>query len=297
MSQVSSASLISGSQFPREVASLAEIVASTASRFHNRYRLYAEWRCRRPMQESTKFFQDNWNASLIWTLVMRGHYMSQPPTLTECFNEANCSRGTVRSILGAARSKGFLYVEAALDDHRKTLVHPSSRCVIEYERMVDTFLQLADVLSRSEVTRERPGRRNSVNPINKYVAYAEWRIGLQRHRSAQESTLYFRQSRDHTTIWTTVMRGHYAGSLPSISDCLNGLICSRDTGRKILLQAEELGYLVLNRPEQDSRKRLVVPSHRCISEYEALVDTLSVLDVTLQAQACQPRRTGTSRTT
>ena len=106
---------------------------------------------------------------------------------------------------------------------------------------------------------------------NRYLAFAEWRLGT--HRSGRgRSVRFFRLTRDHTVIWSTVMRGHYAGKPPSIKECIAEVRCSKETARRIILLAELRGYFQFRSEPGDQRKRLIAPSRQCVVEYEAMVD-------------------------
>lgn len=107
---------------------------------------------------------------------------------------------------------------------------------------------------------------------NKYLAFAEWRITTHRSRNVRKSVRFFRKTRNHTLLWTVMMRGHYRGTPPSVNECIGEATCSRQTTRKILLAAQSEGFLRIVPADDDSRKRLVVPTERCVAEYEAMVN-------------------------
>lgn len=107
---------------------------------------------------------------------------------------------------------------------------------------------------------------------NRYLVFAEWRIATHRRRDGRQSVRFFRKTRNHTLIWTVVMRGFYSGRPPSVNDCIAEATCSKETSRKILLAAEAAGYFELRPAADDSRKKLVYPSTLCAREYEAMVD-------------------------
>jgi DNA-binding MarR family transcriptional regulator len=124
-----------------------------------------------------------------------------------------------------------------------------------------------------------------------YLAFANWRFQTQRATKIRRSIFFFRSSFDHTLIWTLVMRGYYRKALPSVRDCQNAASCSRLTTRKLLADAEALGFLVIRPAPNDSRKRLVHPTPRAVAEYEAMVkrylglwDTLLRAEPTLRAR-------------
>jgi len=105
-----------------------------------------------------------------------------------------------------------------------------------------------------------------------YLAFAEWRADIQRRTDAWRTVKFFRQSRSHTILWTEVMRGHYAGAAPGVTECLAAMPCARMTARKIIALAEAKGFFLRRPAAADSRKKLLTPSPRCVAEYEAMVD-------------------------
>ena len=107
---------------------------------------------------------------------------------------------------------------------------------------------------------------------NRYDAFAEWRIGTHRSTNRGRSVRFFRLSRDHTVIWSVVMRGHYAKVPPTIKECIAEARCSKETARRIIVLAESRGYLQVRPSAEDARKKRVMPSRLCVAEYEAMVD-------------------------
>ena len=107
------------------------------------FREFATWRlqtfARRP-RESVRFFRSSLDHSMVWMLVMRGHYDNSPPTVGECQDIARCSRLTTRKLIGNAVSKGLLEVRSSPDDHRKRIVCPTQRTIAEYADMVLGYL-------------------------------------------------------------------------------------------------------------------------------------------------------------
>ena len=103
------------------------------------FREFATWRlqtyARRP-RESVRFFRSSLDHSMVWMLVMRGHYENSPPTVGECQDIAGCSRLTARKLIGDAVAKGLLEVRHAPGDHRKRIVCPTERTAAEYVDMV-----------------------------------------------------------------------------------------------------------------------------------------------------------------
>ena len=123
---------------------------------------------------------------------------------------------------------------------------------------------------------------------NHYLAFAEWRLGT--HRSGRgRSVRFFRLTRDHTVIWSTVMRGYYAETPPTIRECIAEVRCSKETARRIILTAESRSYFQLRSALGDRRKRLVVPSRQCVAEYESMVDGYMKLAETLELNDSRPR--------
>jgi hypothetical protein len=123
---------------------------------------------------------------------------------------------------------------------------------------------------------------------NVYHAFAEWRLGT--HRAGRgRSVRFFRLTRDHTVIWSMVMRGHYADTPPTIRECIAEVNCSKETARRIILVAEARGYFQLHPTPGDKRKRLVVPMRQCVAEYETMVDGYLKLPETLGLKASKPR--------
>jgi hypothetical protein len=128
-----------------------------------------------------------------------------------------------------------------------------------------------------------------------YLAFAEWRADIQRRTDAWRTVKFFRQSRSHTILWTEVMRGHYHGASPSVTQCVAAMPCARMTARKIIGLAEQKGYFLRRAAAADSRKKLLAPSPRCVAEYEAMVDEFLHLAERLNAvMPARPR--GPSKT-
>ena len=117
--------------------------------------------------------------------------------------------------------------------------------------------------------------------INRYRAFAEWRIGTHRSTNRGRSVRFFRLTRDPTVIWSVVMRGHYAKMPPSVSQCIAEVRCSKETARRIIVLAESRGYLQVRPAPEDARKKQVVPSRQCVAEYQAMVDGYLELPETL----------------
>jgi DNA-binding MarR family transcriptional regulator len=126
--------------------------------------------------------------------------------------------------------------------------------------------------------------RASSNQIRRerYLAFAEWRLGVQRARGRRKTVKYFRLTTHHVIIWTMIMRGYYAGRPPSLNDCLRAVTCAAETARKIIFTAEAKGYLEFRRSSSDHRKKLIYPSPQSITEYEHHVDTFLQLSQELE---------------
>lgn len=116
---------------------------------------------------------------------------------------------------------------------------------------------------------------------NRYQAFAEWRIGTHRSSNRGRSVRFFRKTRDHTVIWTVVMRGYYAKVPPSVRDCIAAVRCSKETARRIIVLAESLGYFQIKLSPDDARRKQVLPSRQCVLEYQNMVDGYLKLPETL----------------
>jgi hypothetical protein len=119
----------------------------------NWFLAFAKWRIERYSvnpRMSVRYFRQSHNHSLIWAMVMQGHYTNSPPSFTDCIRTAKCATETTRKIIFTAVSKGYLLLDPAEDDNRKKLIHPSKTCIDEYESHVGMFLQFADVLCLAE---------------------------------------------------------------------------------------------------------------------------------------------------
>jgi len=143
------------------------------------------------------------------------------------------------------------------------------------------------ILSASTKTKRR--KRSPAKPAPQwYLAFAEWRADIQRRTDAWRTVKFFRQSRSHTILWTEVMRGHYTAAAPGVTACLAAMPCARMTARKIIALAEQKGYFLRRAAASDSRKKLLLPSARCVAEYEAMVDEFLHLADKLGASARHP---------
>jgi hypothetical protein len=128
-------------------------------------------------------------------------------------------------------------------------------------------------------------------PINRFLAFAEWRIGTHRSTNRGRSVRYFRLTRDHTIIWTIVMRGHYAGQPPSVRECIERVRCSKETARRIVSVAIARGYLQMHPAPDDARRKQIVPSRQCIADFENMVDGYLGLNETLGLTRARKRKT------
>jgi hypothetical protein len=108
--------------------------------------------------------------------------------------------------------------------------------------------------------------------INPYLAYIDYRMASHRAKPSSDILRFFRKSIDHSTLWLTVMRGHYLDDVPSFKICITSVRCSRETARKIIFDAQEKGYLQIRQAGDDRRKKLVYPTKRCIEHFERMVD-------------------------
>lgn len=115
----------------------------------NPFRDFADWRLRiyeeRP-RESVRFFRSSLNHSMVWMLVMRGHFDGRPPTVGECQDIGRCSRLTARKLINDAVVLGYFELQTDSDDHRKRSVHPTERTVREYVEMVHSYLEICETM-------------------------------------------------------------------------------------------------------------------------------------------------------
>lgn len=105
-----------------------------------------------------------------------------------------------------------------------------------------------------------------------YLAFSTWRVQLYRSQKPRHSVRFFRRSRNHSLLWNFVMQGYYSGSPPSVGACEEVTAWSRPTTRKLLQEAQARGFLDLRAASEDHRKRLVIPTAKTVSEYEAMVN-------------------------
>jgi hypothetical protein len=114
--------------------------------------------------------------------------------------------------------------------------------------------------------------KSTEQKANPYLAYIEYRMTDRRRRPGSDIFRYFRKSTDHSALWMTVMRGYYLNQLASFKTCITSVACSRETARKIILDAQAKGYLQIRQAVDDRRMKLVVPTKRCIEQFELMVD-------------------------
>jgi DNA-binding MarR family transcriptional regulator len=275
---------------PANGAMSADDAANAADERRNWYLAYTQWRIGHLRHASATFFRNSPHRSLIWFMVMRGHYEGAPPSLQDCIAAGSCSTGTARGIITTAEAKGYFRFVSDPDDSRKRRVAPTALCVAEYQEMVGIFLRLADLLDHRDLdsmvghVSATVLRTPQADLAKWYRAYAQWRVASHRAAPKRKSVRFFRQSRPHTTIWMAVMESHYAGRPVALNECIRNVKCSKDTARKIINAAIHSGYFILAAADDDSRKKLVRPSAPCVADYQAMVDILLRL-----ADVLQPR--------
>ena len=112
----------------------------------NPYLMYAEFRLAKhrakPTSETFRYFRQTVHHSVLWMVVMRGHYVGDLPSLKDCIHEVEISKDTVRKIINDARAKGYLEWRPSPDDRRKKLVAPTRQCIAEFESLVDAYSRL-----------------------------------------------------------------------------------------------------------------------------------------------------------
>lgn len=108
----------------------------------NAFRDFADWRLQiykvRP-RESVRFFRSSLDHSMVWMLVMRGHFDGRPPTVGECQNIGRCSLLTARKLIADAVVLGYFELRTDSVDHRKRSVYPTERTINEYVEMVQGY--------------------------------------------------------------------------------------------------------------------------------------------------------------
>jgi hypothetical protein len=110
------------------------------------YLVYANWKITlqqaQHAQRSVRFFRRSFDHSLLWMIVMQGHYLHKPPMVQDCIAAVRASRMTVRRILADAQEHGFLEIRADRDSRRRKIVVPTALCIREYEIAVDRYFSL-----------------------------------------------------------------------------------------------------------------------------------------------------------
>jgi DNA-binding MarR family transcriptional regulator len=105
-----------------------------------------------------------------------------------------------------------------------------------------------------------------------YRGFAERQLKVHRSKTAEQSVRFFRQSINHTLLWTSVMRGYYRDQPPTVKEIILQSRCSKETVRKIIARARLKGYLEATVSDADRRRRLVRPTRLTVAEYERLID-------------------------
>jgi hypothetical protein len=121
-----------------------------AERWLNPYLAFAEWRLEQRSihtRRTVKYFRQSRDHMILWTFVIRGHYIGRAPSCNDCIREVPRAKETARKLLFAAVAKGYFELRPSPSDRRKKLVHPSRQCVREYENMVDILMRLPDAVA------------------------------------------------------------------------------------------------------------------------------------------------------
>jgi hypothetical protein len=108
--------------------------------------------------------------------------------------------------------------------------------------------------------------------VNRYLAFAEWRVAMHRSTNRSRGTRFFRTTRDHTIIWNIVMRGHYAAEPPNMQERIAAVRCSTETARHIITLAIALGFLEIHPSAKDARCKEIVPTRQSILDFENVAD-------------------------
>ncbi|HEY4135812.1 MAG TPA: hypothetical protein VGO34_11420 [Alphaproteobacteria bacterium] len=112
----------------------------------NPYLAFAEFRIAKhrakPTSETFRFFRQTVHHSILWMIVMRGHYVGHLPSLKDCIHEVRISKDTVRKIINDANARGYLEWRVAPHDGRIKLVAPTMACIAEFEALVDNYSKL-----------------------------------------------------------------------------------------------------------------------------------------------------------
>lgn len=112
----------------------------------NPYLAYAEFRIAKhrakPTSETFRYFRQTVHHSVLWMIVMRGHYVGKLPSLKECINEVCISKDTVRKIINGGVARGYLEWRSSPDDRRKKLIAPTKPSITAFEGLVDAYSKL-----------------------------------------------------------------------------------------------------------------------------------------------------------
>ncbi len=124
-----------------------------AGRREAAYAAFPGWRfdiyTRRP-RETVRYFRASLPHSVIWMMVMRGHFGAGPPTLGQCQEAVACSPLTTRKLIADAVARGYLELRQDGDDSRRRLVCPTPLTVAEFKGMVDGYLDFFEGLAAAE---------------------------------------------------------------------------------------------------------------------------------------------------
>jgi hypothetical protein len=134
----------------------------------NPYQAFAEWRInthRSTRGKSVRYFRLSRDHTVIWSVVMHGHYAKSPPAVKDCIAEARCSKETARRILQISVARGYFRFVDAPTDSRKKLVVPSRQCIAEYESMVDGYLSLPERLGVTTKARRKKAAKRDRHKI------------------------------------------------------------------------------------------------------------------------------------
>lgn len=107
-----------------------------------------------------RYFRLTRDHTVIWSVIMCGHYVKTLPSIKDCIAETRCSKETARRILQTAVTRGYLRFIAAPEDARKKLVTPSRQCIAEFEAMVDGYLDLPKRLGLAPRPKQEKRKKN-----------------------------------------------------------------------------------------------------------------------------------------
>jgi hypothetical protein len=124
----------------------------------SRYLAFAEWRIAIHRSgargRSIRFFRTTRDHTVIWMIVMRGHYAGKPPNVQECIAAVRCSKVTARHIITLAIALGFLQMRPSPKDARSKEIVPSHQSVLDFEKMVDGYFHLNEVLGLPQASKK-----------------------------------------------------------------------------------------------------------------------------------------------